>query len=141
MKNRIILQFVLFLTMLSYAYSANETTTTYYEWGKLVQLQPTKATRALAQHTTTKHITFYKKEATKQTVGVTNEIIVQCKPHVECKSFLLDYPLKHISKLTKHIYLIQVATHDEVFSLSRDLYESGEVTFAHPNFIKARRYR
>ena len=108
----------------------------YYERGKLVKLQKMHETRVNNRS----GIEYYKTR-NGQKIGITDEILVQCKSGVDCSSFLAKLNLTNVSNLTEKIFVIKVTDYDRIFSLSRALFESGSVEFAHPNFVKERKLR
>ena len=113
--------------------SANES---YYKNGKLVELQNTYSSRSVKSSS----INYYKTVAGKK-VGVTNQLLVQCKLSVNCPKLLDSFNLLNYSKLSDKIFVVKVLNGESVFSVSRALFESQKVVFAHPDFIKERRKR
>ena len=108
----------------------------YYERGKLVELEELTSSRSVNND----NIRYYKKFS-GQKVGITDQILVKCKANVDCTKLLSQFQQTDISKITDTIFIIKVTNYDEIFSLSRDLYNSGEVEYAHPNFVKERKLR
>jgi hypothetical protein len=106
----------------------------YYEYDKKVQL--TK----LPQNDLHNHITYYQTPSGER-VGVPQEIIVQCNPHIDCKERLSHYPIKKIEKLSDNLLLLKVANSIDILKLSQKLYHDRDIKFAHPNFIKSRKKR
>lgn len=113
---------------------------TYYKKGKLVELQRINVARSIDTNYNRKHLKFFRTQNGKK-IGVTDEILVKCKDGVNCKEFLSQLNLKDILKLSSTIFEIKVDNNDNVFSVSRELYETGKVKFAHPNFVKKKRLR
>ena len=109
----------------------------YYERGKRVELKKIHTPRGM---TTGNATGFYQKESGKN-LGITDQVILKCKTDVNCTELLSQYQQSDISKISDSIYVIKVANPDEVFSLSRELYLTDKVEFAHPNFIKERKLR
>ena len=112
---------------------ANES---YYKNGKLVELENIHETRSYSGS----YIDYYK-TMHGQKIGITDDILVQCKEGINCSDLLTKYNLSNFSKLTDKIMIVKIEDYDNIFSISRELYESGNVDFAHPNFIKERRKR
>ena len=112
---------------------ANES---YYKNGKLIELQNTYSSRSYKNSS----INYYK-TVTGKKVGVTNQLLVQCKASVHCPNLLNTFNLLNYSKLSDKIFVVKITNGDNVFSVSRALYESQKVEFAHPNFIKERKKR
>jgi hypothetical protein len=113
--------------------SANEI---YYKDGKLVTLQNLHLSRSVNNS----YVNFYKNEH-GQKIGITDEILIQCKEGVSCLKLFNKMSITNYSKLTDKIFIVKVEDYDNIFSLSRELYESGEVEFAHPNFIQEKKRR
>lgn len=132
MKNKIMISF-LGLSLLGYA---NEF---YYEKGKKVEL--TEITSDAHQKVqNTEAIRYYKTER-GQTVGVTQDILVECKEGVECRKVLSEYEMLEVRSLTDSIYIVTIAKDQNVFVMSQKLYENSNVKMAHPNFIKEKKRR
>ncbi len=129
MKKQMVL---LFIGLLSAVY-ANES---YYKSGKLVELQNIHTSKSVNGS----YINYYKNTQGKK-IGITDDILVQCRDGVSCPNLLNDFNLVNYSKLTDKIFIIKIEDYDNIFSISRKLFESGDVEFAHPNFIKERRKR
>ena len=123
---------LIFLGLFSMSY-ANES---YYKNGKLVELQNTHVTRS----SNYSPINYYQ-TATGKKVGVTDQLLVQCKETVHCPKLLETFNLSNYSKLSDKIYVVKIENGDSIFSVSRALFESKKVVFAHPNFIKKKRKR
>jgi len=127
MKNRIIISLIA-LTLLG---CANEF---YYSKGKKVELTPIKSTQQSKQ-ITSETIKYYH-TPTGQTVGVNNQILVECHKDSNCTQLLQRYTLTEIQPLTESIFLITVPPTKNIFELSQKLYQETNITNAHPNFIK-----
>lgn len=126
MKKLIILLFAILLNADS----------SYYDRGELVELQKMKVLR-----TADSNGIEYFKTRSGQKIGITDEILIQCKVGIDCIALLNQFNLSNVSKVTDTIIVVKITDYDNIFSLSRELYESGKVEFAHPNFIKERRLR
>jgi len=117
----------------------------YYKNGKLVELQSIDSSKYV-NDSSTKHsksnvsIKYYKTMEGKK-VGVTNQLLVKCKALVNCPTFLDTFNLSNYSKLSDTIFLVTINNRNNIFSLSKALFESTMVDFAHPNFVKERRKR
>ncbi len=83
----------------------------------------------------------YFQTAQGKKIGVTDEIIVQCKESVNCFELLKDQGFSSISKLSSTLFLVKVAKDENIFTISQKLYEQSEIILAHPNFIKQRQRR
>ena len=118
---------ILLILLFGLLLSANES---YYDKGILVNLESTKESRSLAEG----NLKYFKTKSGKR-VGVRDEILVKCKAKIDCIELLKRYKQTQITQLTSTIYKVKVKK-DELFSLSRELYESGDVEFAHPSFTK-----
>jgi len=99
-----------------------------------------KVTELKEKCNTTKGIKYYQTAQGKE-VGVTDEIIVQCKEATTCFKLLKDQGFTHVSKLSPILFLVKVAKDENVFVVSQKLYEQSEIILAHPNFIKQRTRR
>jgi hypothetical protein len=108
----------------------------YYDRGKLVELKKVLTSR----DSNNKGIEYFLTKNGKK-VGITDEILVQCKVGVDCKDLLNQFDQFNVSKLTDTIFTVKVENYDSIFSLSRALFDSGKVEFAHPNFIKEKKLR
>ncbi|MEA2100481.1 MAG: hypothetical protein U9P72_10155 [Campylobacterota bacterium] len=108
----------------------------YYERGKLVNLEEVRMLR----DSEGSGIKYFKTKS-GQKLGITDDILVKCKGGIDCLDLLNRFSLTDVSKLTDTIFIIKIKDYNTIFSLSRALYESGDVEFAHPNFIKERRKR
>ena len=126
------LALLIFLGIFSIS-SANES---YYKNGQLVELQNTYSSKSYKSSS----INYYKTTAGKK-IGVTDQLLVQCKASVDCPKLLDTFNLLNYSKLSDKIFIVKITNGDNVFSVSRALFESQKVEFAHPNFIKERRKR
>jgi len=139
---KIILLMLLSIFSLSYA---NES---YYENGKLVELHNIYS----SSDANDSSIKYYKKDfntspikyyktVTGKKVGVTDQLLVQCIESVNCPELLDTFNLSNYSKLSNTIFIVKIKNGDNIFSVSKALFESKEVEFAHPNFIKEKRKR
>ncbi len=117
--------FILFVGLLLNA------TESYYDRGTLVKLEVAKEVRALSKS----DIKYFTTQSGKR-VGVKNELLVKCKAKINCVELLKIYKQKDIKQISSTIYKVKVQNDGDVFSLSRKLFESGEVEFAHPNLTK-----
>lgn len=126
----IITAIILGLFSMSYANAS------YYENGKLVELENIHSSRSVNGS----YIEYYK-NANGQKVGITDDILVQCNEGVDCPSVLNQFNLTDYKKLTDKIFVVKIQDYDNIFSVSRALFESKKVKFAHPNFIKERQRR
>ncbi|MCF6330591.1 MAG: hypothetical protein L3I99_03475 [Sulfurimonas sp.] len=123
---------LIFIGLLSALY-ANES---YYKGGKLVELQNMHISKSVNGS----YVDYFKNKQGHK-IGVTDDILVQCKDGVSCSKLLNKFNLINYSKLTDKIFIIKIKDYDNIFSISRKLFESGDVEFAHPNFIQEKRKR
>lgn len=107
----------------------------FYERGELTELQ-----KINARSSDGSGVDYYKTRS-GQKVGITDEILVKCKAGVDCKALLSKFNLNDVSNVTDTILLVKIKDYDNIFLLSRELFETGKMEFAHPNFIKQRRLR
>lgn len=108
----------------------------YYEKGKLVQLKKLYEKRISDNN----NIEYYQTQGGYR-IGIKDEILVQCKEGINCSKLLASYSNVEVLKLTDKIFVLKVQDYDTVFSTSRELFNSGSVDYAHPNFIKERKLR
>ena len=139
---KIILLILIGIVSMSYA---NES---YYKNGKLVELQNiysssdfnNSSIKHYKQDSNSSSIKYYK-TLTGNKVGITDQVLVQCSESVNCPELLDNFNLSNYSKLSDKIFVVKIENGDNVFSISRLLFESTKVEFAHPNFIKERKRR
>ena len=108
----------------------------YYEYGKKIEVTKLYEQRVVKD----KNINYYKTQSGHK-IGVTNEIIVQCKSNIDCKDVLKNYSLLNISKLSDKLFLVKISDSENVFGLSNILYNNDNIKMAHPNFIKNKKRR
>lgn len=106
----------------------------YYENGQTVTVTKIQDSR------TKDNITYYKNSFGKK-IGVTNEIIFQCKESIDCLSLVEKYKLANLSKLSDSLYIVTIEEGANIFTIAQHLHEEKGVEFANPNFIKERRRR
>ncbi len=124
------------MLMLAGIVSVSYANESYYKSGKLVELENINISRSVKNS----DINFYK-NIYGQKIGISNEILVQCKEGINCAKLLNSFNLRNYSKLTDKIFIVKIEDYDSIFSMSRKLFESTHVEFAHPNFIKERKRR
>jgi len=116
---------------------ANES---YYKNGKLVELIDSYSERSIYRssyiNTKNKPIKYYKTTNGKS-IGVSNKILVQCKKDTNCPKLLEYFNLSNFTKLSNDIYKVTVENNN-VFDMSKMIFETGKVEFAHPDFTKKR---
>jgi len=108
----------------------------YYEYDKKVTLNKLKEQRIMGDN-----VVEYYQNIQGQKIGVTREIIAKCTKKEYCKDIFEKYSLKNVENLTPTIYLIKLDDGNDVFELSQKLYKEEDITIAHPNFVKERKYR
>ncbi|MEA3315295.1 MAG: hypothetical protein U9Q30_05510 [Campylobacterota bacterium] len=104
----------------------------YYKDGVLVQLDSVSQNRDINDD-----IRYFQTENGIK-IGTTDEILVKCKVDVDCKKLLNRFNIQSSKNLTTNILIVKVTNSSDVFSISRKLFETGLVEYAHPNFIKKR---
>ena len=127
---KIILLILIGIVSMSYA---NES---YYKNGELVELQNIYSSKNVNNSS----ITYYKTLSGKK-IGVTNQLLLQCKESVDCIKLLDTFNLSNYSKLSDTIFIVTITNSNNIFSVSKALFESKKVVFAHPNFIKKKKKR
>jgi len=110
----------------------------YYVKGELVELQKMATERSIAVNENS--LEYFTTKSGKK-LAITDEILTKCKVGIDCMELFSKFNLKNISQISDTIFVIKIEDYNNIFSLSRELYESGDVEFAHPNFIKERRLR
>lgn len=108
----------------------------YYERGELVELKKMYTQRGSDKGA----IEYFRTDKGKK-IGITDEILVECEAGVDCIALLNQFGLNDISKITDTIFVAKTKKFDDIFTISRGLFESKKVKFAHPNFVKERRLR
>jgi len=86
------------------------------------------------------NISYYKTSKGHK-IGVKNDILVECKEEVDCKSVLSNYETLTISALTDTIFIVTIPKDKNIFEFSQNLYENLNIKIAHPNFRKIKRRR
>lgn len=112
----------------------------YYENGQKVEVSKLYEKRSVEQNASIKKVTYYKTSKGHK-VGVLNEILVQCKTGINCKELLNKYDIASVTALSDTIFLVNIATDQNVFEISQKLYEDKDVELAHPNFVKEKKRR
>ncbi|MBN2825223.1 MAG: hypothetical protein JXQ76_07870 [Campylobacterales bacterium] len=108
----------------------------YYEYGQKVELTP-----ATQKRSTDSSVEYYQK-SNGNTVGIKkDEILVKCYEGVDCSKVLAKYSFVSTSNLSSTIYLVKLASSQDVFTYSQTLHQDSDIEFAHPNFVKERKRR
>ena len=123
----------LFSLLFSLVLNANNS---YYELGELIELDEIKTSRSNSVQDVRYFMNY-----NGIRIGVGNEILIECKQDVNCVELLTQFNLQDVSQVTANIYLVKVSKEQDVFTLSKDLFNSGHVKYAHPNFIKTKKFR
>jgi len=110
-------------------------TSSYYQNGKLVELLPAQNSRLFDNN-----IQYYQTRLGTR-VGIKDDILVECNKDIDCMALLKQYNFNNISNVTSTIFLITINNSDDIFKVSRELYNNQNVKFAHPNFIKKQQQR
>lgn len=112
----------------------------YYENDQKVEVTKLHESRSYDGNSSKKSVDYYK-TSTGHQVGVTNEILVQCKTNVDCKKVIKEYEPLSIVALSDTIFLVSITEDKNVFDFSQLLYSRDEINIAHPNFIKEKKRR
>jgi len=116
----------------------------YYERGKKIELTELSQKKANSNN----HVKYYLTK-TGNKIGVTNELIVQCKADIDCIEVLKEYAfeqvselskislVKEVSKLSETLFLVKIKKDENIFKVSKTLYNNKAIILAHPNFIKS----
>ena len=132
--------FKLLLLLLSVATLFSSST--YYEYGKKVELTPHTQNKSLQLNKQDRNISLrYYKNKNDRVIGVDNTIIAKCLQQKDCISVINKYTNLRYKTISKDTYLISVDNQEEVFTMSVKLYEEGCFKYAHPNFYRQRELR
>jgi len=113
-----------------------DATESYYKNGKIIEVEKLHSNRS----SNNSNINYYK-TSTGNKIGVKKELIIECKETSTCPTFLESHNLMNYSNLSDTIYIVKIENGENIFNISKILYETGKVNFVHPNFIKTRRKR
>jgi hypothetical protein len=106
--------------------------TYYYQNNKKVLLTPSSQNlRSVSS------IDYYTDEEGR-VLGINNALLVKLKEGVALSDILDDYNLTFVKELTLRMYLLTTTSKEETISIANQLYESGLVEYAHPDFLKKR---
>ncbi len=115
---------------------------TYYEYGKKVELTPYIQNKSIQLNKQDRNISLrYYKNQNDRVVGVDNTIIAKCLQQNDCISVINKYTNLRYKIISKDTYIISVDNQEEVFDMSVKLYEEGCFKYAHPNFYRQRELR
>ena len=133
MKKQIIIS-LLGLTMLT---NASEF---YYANGEKVELTQIEVTETVGKRVLNSRTKYYK-TATGKSVGVRNDILVECVSDKDCEKVLSKYETTDVSQLSDSIYIVKIALDKNIFAFAQKLYDDSDIKIAHPNLrkIKSRR--
>jgi hypothetical protein len=133
MKKQIIISF-LGLTLLI---NAGEF---YYSNGNKVELSKVEVSQTIGSRMLNSRTKYYK-TATGKSIGVRDDILVECVANKDCKEVLSKYEITEISQLTDSIYIIKISSDKNVFEFAQKLYGDNNIKIAHPNLRKIRNRR
>ncbi len=133
MKNKVLISLV-GLTLLGCASDF------YYDNGKKIKVTEIEATKVQEKKASDSKLKYYK-TSKGHTVGVKNDILVECHEKVDCRKVLSTYEIVSLNPLSETIFIIKIANNKNVFEFSQKLYEDENVKIAHPNFRKEKRRR
>jgi hypothetical protein len=133
MKKQIIISF-LGLTLLT---NAGEF---YYSNGNKVELSKVEVSQTIGSRMLNSRTKYYK-TATGKSIGVRDDILVECVANKDCREVLSKYEITEISQLTDSIYIIKISSDKNVFEFAQKLYGDNNIKIAHPNLRKIRNRR
>ena len=133
MKKEIIIS----LLALSIMGSADEF---YYENGKKVELKEVEVSKSL-QRRVSNNKTKYYKTSQGVTIGVRDDILVECEEGKDCKEVLSKYETTSVSNLSDSIFIIKIAKDKNIFEFAQKLYNDKSIKIAHPNIRQNKRRR
>lgn len=108
----------------------------YYEYGKKVNVTTSYEQRAVNSN----NVDYYITDSGNK-VGVTDKIIIECKSGIECTAILNTHGYMNVSKLSDKLFIITINEGENIFEVSRKLYNDKDIKLAHPNFIKTKKRR
>ncbi len=133
-------RFVIFALLLSSAYCSEY----FYENGELQVLTPVSANSTAnsmqVRSINSDEVQWYR-TANGHEVGVDQEIVVKWSDRSAAESVLKEFGLVIEENLTSSITLIVVPDGQNVFEISRALYENSATEYSQPNMISPRSMR
>jgi len=125
MKN-IIIVFVLFMQL------ACADTTYYLQNNKKVKLTPfEQKSRTVVDN----KMDFYIND-NNVVLGVSDKLMLKLKDDSNLNTYLLEFNLTILKKITTNLYLLKTTNKSETISISKLLANKSDVVFSHPDFLK-----
>lgn len=121
---------------ITFTASWGESSFYYKKDGTRSTLRPVTLFRSL---TTDPDIAYYVNEK-GHTVGVGNQIIIECKSVSVCQRLIKKYRLS-ASPLNKTMFLVTLEDANSTLPMAQKLFLESGVTLAQPNFIRKRNRR
>jgi len=112
----------------------------YYENGKKVELKEVEVAQSI-HYRVNKNPTKYYKTFEGRTIGVRNDILVECQDSVDCTEVLSKYDTISISQLSDKIFIVKIAKEKNIFEFAQKLYSDKNIKIAHPNIRQNKRRR
>jgi hypothetical protein len=128
MKNFIII----FMILVSYGYTNN---IYYYKDNQKITIIP-----IISLSRNNLNIDYYQNDKGIK-LGVTNKLIVKLEDAINLEQVLIEFKLILEKKLSKNLYLLKTANKNLTIDISNRLSEKEYIKYAHPDFIKKRKFR
>jgi hypothetical protein len=112
----------------------------YYSNGSKIELSKVEVSQTVGSRMLNSRTKYYK-TATGKSIGVRDDILVECVANKDCREVLSRYEITEISQLTDSIYIVKIASDKNVFEFSQKLYGDSNIKIAHPNLRKIRNRR
>jgi len=112
----------------------------YYENGKKVELKEVEVTQSI-HYRVNNNPTKYYKTSEGRTIGIRNDILVECQDSVDCTEVLSKYDTISISQLSDKIFIVKIAKEKNIFEFAQKLYSDKNIKIAHPNIRQNKRRR
>lgn len=112
----------------------------YYSNGNKIELSQVEVSQTLGSRMLNSRTKYYK-TATGKSIGVRDDILVECVANKDCQGVLSKYEITEMSQLTDSIYIVKIASDKNVFEFAQKLYGDSDIKLAHPNLRKIRNRR
>ena len=112
----------------------------YYENGKKVELKEIEISQSLKQRVRNNGTKYYR-TSQGTTIGVRDDILVECVEGIDCKEVLSKYETISVSNLSKNIFIVKIAKDKNIFKFAQKLYSDKSIKIAHPNIRQNKRRR
>lgn len=103
----------------------------FYEYNKRVNLVDLNQSEIIND----KVIKYYQTSNGKR-IGINDKIILKCINASTCNATLSKYSLKEINFINSTLLVATIFEGDDVFQISRILYEDDNIEFSKPNILQ-----